>query len=161
MHDRPGRRPNLLFAAAGAALLSGLPSTTWAVLTGGDVLAATRAAGTVLPGRRDRPGLTAGLGAHVVISWGWTAVLAAVARRRRVGPLEGAVAGLAIATLDLGIIGCRYPAIRALPSIPQWADHVAFGVVASSLLPSSAQAPMLRAGRTTEGSPGHEERAPA
>lgn len=128
-------------AAAGAAVLSGLPSTTWAVLTGGDVLAGARAAGTLIPGRGNRPGALAGTAAHVVISWGWTAVLAAVARHRRVGPLEGAVAGLVIAALDLGGIGRRYPAIRALPSIPQWADHVAFGVVAASLLASRAEAP--------------------
>ena len=41
-----------------AGVLSGLPSTAWAVLKGEDPLAAARAAGTLLPGRPDRPGLT-------------------------------------------------------------------------------------------------------
>jgi hypothetical protein len=40
----------------------------------------------------------------------------------------GLVAGAAIAALDLGVIGRRVPAIRALPQLPQWADHLAFGL---------------------------------
>ncbi len=45
------------------------------------------------------------------------------------GVLGGAVAGLVIAALDLGVIGRRYPEIRALPRVPQVLDHVAFGVL--------------------------------
>lgn len=55
-------------AGAIAAVVSGLPSTTHALFTGADVLAATRAAGTLLPGRRDRPGVVAGLIAHLAVS---------------------------------------------------------------------------------------------
>ena len=47
-----------------AGVLSGLPSTAWAVLKGEDPLAAARAAGTLLPGRPDRPGLVAGALVH-------------------------------------------------------------------------------------------------
>lgn len=120
-----------------AAVLSGAPSTTWALLRGTDVLAATRAAGTLVPGRRRREGdVLAGLGAHVVLSAFWTLVLAAALPRRggAAGATAGAAAGLAIAAVDLGWAGRRYPAIRALPAGPQWADHVAFGAVAGYLL---------------------------
>jgi hypothetical protein len=48
---------------------------------------------------------------------------------RRHAAVWGAVAGLAIAALDLGVVGRRVPAIRELPQGPQWADHVAFGAL--------------------------------
>jgi hypothetical protein len=44
------------------------------------------------------------------------------------------VAGLGIAALDLGVIGRRIPAIRALPQGRQWADHVAFGLTVGIVL---------------------------
>jgi hypothetical protein len=118
-----------------AGLLSGAPSTLHAVATGADPLAATRAAGTLLPGRRDRPGVVAGAVAHLVITAWWIGVLALVARRRRLGPVRGALAGAAIAALDLGVIAPRRsPAIAALPQAPQWADHLAFGALAGTQL---------------------------
>jgi hypothetical protein len=46
----------------------------------------------------------------------------------------GALAGLAIAALDLGVAGRRFPRIPALPVLPQLADHAAFGAVAARLL---------------------------
>ncbi|SMC54760.1 hypothetical protein SAMN05661093_00513 [Kibdelosporangium aridum] len=49
--------------------------------------------------------------------------------RRGLGPIGGAVAGLMIAILDLEIIGRRYPAIRDLPRIPQYLDHMLFGAL--------------------------------
>jgi hypothetical protein len=121
-------------AGAVAAVVSGIPSTVHALLTGRDVLAATRAAGTLLPGRRDRPGVAAGLVAHVAVSAFWTCVLAAAARRHRLGAGGGAAAGLAIAVLDLGIAGRCYPAIRTLPRVPQILDHLVFGAVTGALL---------------------------
>jgi hypothetical protein len=121
-------------AGAVAAVVSGVPSTTHALLTGGDVLAATRAAGTLLPGRRDRPGITAGLVAHVLVSAAWTVVLATADRRHRLGVARGAAAGLAIAALDLGIVARAYPAVRALPRVPQILDHLVFGAVIGALL---------------------------
>jgi hypothetical protein len=41
----------------------------------------------------------------------------------------GAACGLAIATLDLGVLGRRFPEVRSLPLWPQIADHAAFGAV--------------------------------
>jgi hypothetical protein len=127
------RRPQeIVLAAAVAAVLSGAPSTAGNLATGGDLLASTRAAGTLLPGRRDRPGIVAGVGVHAVVSLGWTAVLSiGLPRRGRVrGAALGAAAGAAIATLDLGVIAPRrFPAVAALPVGPQLADHVAFGAI--------------------------------
>jgi len=110
-------------------VLSGAPSTVAALVRGADALAATRAAGTLVPGRRDRPGAAAGVAVHAVLSLSWTAVLVAVLRRLRGGVLAGALGGAAIAALDLGVVARRYPAVRALPPLPQWADHLAFGAV--------------------------------
>ena len=112
-----------------AATFSGVPSTTWAVVTGDDPLRAARAAGTLLPGRRHRPSLVGGVVAHVAISVVWTGVFAVLDRRVRWNAGSGAAAGLAIAALDLGVIGRRYPAIAALPIGPQLADHAAFGAL--------------------------------
>lgn len=125
----------IALATAAAATLSGLPSTTWAVITGGGILDATRAAGTLIPGRRDRPSLVGGVVSHIVVSSFWTTVIATAApRHRRLRPREGAAAGLLIAALDLGLIGRHYPAISALPAVPQWIDHAAFGALAAACL---------------------------
>ncbi|NUT55427.1 MAG: hypothetical protein HOQ03_05530, partial [Thermoleophilia bacterium] len=50
------------------------------------------------------------------------------------GTLRGALAGLGIAALDLGLVGRRFARVRALPLGPQVADHVAFGAIAGRLL---------------------------
>ena len=39
------------------------------------------------------------------------------------------MAGLVIAGLDLGVVGRHNPEIQALPKVPQWLDHVVFGVL--------------------------------
>ncbi|WP_410640914.1 hypothetical protein [Amycolatopsis sp. lyj-346] len=141
-------------AGAVAAVVSGIPSTAHALITGRDVLAATKAAGTLLPGRRNRPGVAAGLIAHVVVSAAWTGVLAAIARHHRLGAGGGALAGLAIAALDLGIAARAYPAVRALPRGPQILDHLVFGAVTGALL-DRPQATDQRTTSTT--SPGLSE----
>lgn len=124
------------FAAGGfAALLSGAPSTLHAFVVGASPLEATLAAGTlVLPcERRLLPLLLAAVPAHAAISLGWGVVLALVLpARRTVG--AGAVAGLAIAALDLGVVARRFPRIRALPLRPQVADHVVYGLVVGAVV---------------------------
>jgi hypothetical protein len=105
-----------------AAVLSGVPSTVWALASGRSVLESTRAAGTLL----GRPSVVRGVTAHLAISLGWTWVLVRIGVR---SPLTGAAAGGAIAALDLGFVGRRIPAIAALPVLPQVADHLAFGAV--------------------------------
>ena len=127
----------VLRAAAWAAALSGIPSTVHALTTGRDPLEAVQAAGSLLLPRETRPErlLAAAVPVHLALSVGWTLVLDR-AHVRSAG--RGALAGLAIAALDLGVVGRRYPRIRALPLLPQVADHVAFGAVAGRLLRDAA-----------------------
>jgi hypothetical protein len=126
--------PRAVVAGTVAAAFGGLPSTVHALATGGDLLQSTRAAATLVPGRRDRGDVTTGVAVHLFVSAGWTIVLTAVDRRHRLGLLGGVTAGLLIAALDLEIIGRTRPAIRALPRLPQWLDHVAFGAIVGVLL---------------------------
>ncbi|WP_410596406.1 hypothetical protein [Amycolatopsis sp. lyj-23] len=146
--SRPAR------AGAIAAVVSGIPSTVHALLTGRDILAATRAAGTLLPRRHNQPGVAAGLVAHVIVSTGWTAVLTATARHHRLGATGGAIAGLIIAALDLGIAAHAYPAVQALPRGPQILDHLVFGAVAGALLGRPQRTDQ---GTTSTRSPGFSE----
>jgi hypothetical protein len=120
---------DVVVAGLAGAALSGLPSTAWTVLRGEDVLAGARAAGTLLLPRERRPGvlLLAAVPVHLALSLGWAAVLA-VATPHRAEPAWGLIGGVAIAALDLGVIGRRLPAIRSLPQGRQWADHLAFGL---------------------------------
>ena len=121
-----------LAAAVPAALLSGLPSTLYALATHRDPWEPSVAGGSMLLPRENRRWrlLAAAAPVHLVLSGLWGITLAAALPRRK-PLLEGALAGVGIATLDLGIIGRRYPRIRALDSLPQLADHLAFGVVAA------------------------------
>lgn len=123
----------VLRAALTAAALSGIPSTAHALATGRNPLEATYAAGSiVLPGET-RPGrlVAAAVPVHLALSLGWTVVLDRAGAR---GTLRGALAGLGIAALDLGLVGRRFARVRALPLGPQVADHVAFGAIAGRLL---------------------------
>ena len=121
-------------AALVAAAVSGLPSTVHALATGRDPLEATKAAGAIVAGER-APAPVQVLAAaplHLAISIGWAAVLErALPARHRV--LWGAAAGLVIAALDLGVVGRRIPAVRALPLGPQLADHAVFGAAVGLL----------------------------
>jgi hypothetical protein len=112
-------------------VLSGGPSTVITIARGQNLLDSTRAAGTLL----GRPSLVRGAVAHVLITLFWTGALAALLPKRR-PVLEGLAAGVAIAALDLGVIGRRFPQIGALDAGPQVLDHLAFGVVASVVLSS-------------------------
>jgi hypothetical protein len=124
-----------LAAGGAAAVLSGLPSTVHALVTRGDPLEATLAAGSIVLPREHRtlPLLLAATPVHLGLSLGWALVLARVLPYRRTA-LAGAAAGLAIAAVDLGTVGRRVPRLRALPIRPQLADHVAYGAVVGSVL---------------------------
>lgn len=144
--NRPGQqdfpRPPLpvgtardgVVAGAIAGVVSGAPSTLWALIRGGDPLEAARAAGSILAPDAGPLGLyTAAAAVHTGLSLGWGVVLARLLPRRR-PVVTGAVAGLAIATLDLGIVGRHLPRVRALPSGPQAADHLLYGVTVAIVL---------------------------
>ena len=125
-----------LRVALPAALLSGLPSTIHALVLGRDPLEATVAAGSILLPKEQRRArlLIAAVPVHLLLSVAWAVVLAAVLPRRR--PLvEGTAAGLAIAAIDLGVVGRLFPRIRALQPLPQVADHIAFGIITAAALP--------------------------
>lgn len=138
-----GARPwEVAVAAAVAGSLSGAPSTVHALLTGRSPLAAARAAGELLGAQS----LARGAVAHAAVSLGWTTVLALVLPPRRRVPW-GAACGLAIGVLDLSIARRRYPAIAALPTAAQLADHAAFGALAAAALPAHARSAVHLRGR--------------
>jgi hypothetical protein len=122
-------RRDIVAAGLAGAALSGIPSTVTSLARGDDVLDGGRAAGAIVLPREERTAvlLAAGGAVHLAISLGWAAILAALLPPRR-EPAYAVAAGLAIAALDLGVIGRRIPAIRALPQARQWADHVAYGL---------------------------------
>ena len=128
MHDA-------LHAGLVAAAVSGAPSTAIALARGDDVLEGARAAGALLLPRETRtlPLLAAAVPVHLLLSVGWAVVLERALPRGREA-VTGVLGGLAIAALDLGVIGRRLPAIRALPQGRQWADHVAYGLAVGAVL---------------------------
>jgi hypothetical protein len=118
-----------------AAVTSGAPSTAVALAKREDVLEGARAAGSLLLPRETRtaPLLAAAVPVHLALSVGWALVLGRILPRGRELP-AGVLAGLAIAALDLGVLGRRLPRIRALPQPRQWADHVAYGLTVGAVL---------------------------
>jgi hypothetical protein len=131
----PGPVGDGIVAGTVAGVLSGIPSTGHALATGRDPLAASEAAGSILlPGQARRAWLlAAAVAVHSGLSIGWGLVLAACLPRRKT-VTWGAVAGLAIATIDLAVARGRFPRIWVLPLIPQLADHLAYGAVAGVVL---------------------------
>ena len=126
---------DIVAAGLAGAAFSAVPSTAYSLTAGDDVLEGGRAVGAMLlPRERGTARLLAAGGlVHLAISLGWAAVLANVLPRGR-EPVAGVAAGLAIAALDLGVIGRRIPAIRALPQGRQWADHAAYGLAVGIVL---------------------------
>ena len=124
-----------LAAGLAGATCSAIPSTAWSVAHGDSVLDGASAAGAMLLPRERRTAvlLVAAVPVHLALSLGWAGVMAA-ALPRRAEPAWGVVAGLAIAALDLLVIGRRFPAIKALPQGRQWADHIAYGLTVGLVL---------------------------
>jgi hypothetical protein len=136
------RRPaNVVAAGLAGAVVSGFPSTLYTLLEGGDPFEAGRALGRVLLPREDRTLvlLAAGAPVHLALSVGWAAVLAA-ALPERGEPALAAFGGLAIAGLDLAVLGRWFAPIAALPQGRQWADHVAFGLSVGVVLQATRRA---------------------
>lgn len=124
---------HVLCAWVAASVLSGLPSTLYALVSGGDVMEATRAAAQmILPagGAQDGSLLAVLVAAGVVhgsISLFWAMLLAQVLPRHGVTPWAVA-ASAGIALLDLGLIApALFPAVAALAFLPQLADHLMWG----------------------------------
>jgi hypothetical protein len=142
------RLADALLSGAVASVTSGIPSTTWTLLEGGDVLEAGRAVGKMVLPHEERTVvlLAAGAPVHGALSLGWAGVLATVLPERR-EPLWGPVGGLAIAALDLGLLARRFPPVAALPQGRQWADHLAFGFSVGVVLRATRQAGCRRGRR--------------
>ena len=122
-------------AGAFAAVVSGAPSTLWAIAAGDDPLEPTLAAGSMLLPNETRRGrlVLAAAPVHATVSLGWAIALAHLLPPRRT-IVVGALAGLGIAALDLGVVGRLFPRIRALPLVPQLADHVVYGAAIGFVL---------------------------
>lgn len=119
-----------------ATLLSGLPSTLYALATGADVLEATRAAGAMLtPAGSPLPQLLAAAAiAHGAISLFWVLVLT-FALPRRGTLLWGIAASALIALLDLRVIApWMFPEVARLAFWPQFADHLMWGACVGATL---------------------------
>ena len=114
-----------LIAGAVAAAASGAPSTLVTLAKGEDVLMGARGAGAIaLPGEtRTLPLLAAAVPVHLALSLGWAYALDRAGVR---GAARGTLAGVAIGAVDLGLAGHAFPRIRALPLVPQLADHAAY-----------------------------------
>lgn len=149
-----------LAATTVAAVVSGAPSTAHSLLTRRPLLDTVRAAATLVVGPgadRSQPPpaglrtLVAGGAAHGVVSLFWGSVLAAVLPPGR-RAAWGAVAGVAIHAVDLGIVA-RLPRLvpmRSLPQVPQLGDHIAFAATVGFLLdrwdpPPSGRGPVGQA----------------
>ena len=118
-----------------AAVVSGVPSSVWALATGRSLTEGALAAGSLMLPREQRPAvlLAAAVPVHLMLSLGWAFVMTAtLPSRRTLG--WATLAGLGIAALDLGVIGRRLPRIRALPLPPQVADHLAYGATVGIVL---------------------------
>ncbi len=121
-----------------ASALSGAPSTLHALIKRRSVRAAavyvydaTRAVGTLVP--PGRPGFGRGIVVHLAISMVCGEAFARTLPRDH--PAEwGATAGFVIGVVNVGVIGRSFPAIRALPLVPQLADNVMFGTVFAATL---------------------------
>ena len=122
-------------AGAVAWALSGIPSTVHALVRGVSPLQAVRAAGTLALSPHASPNAlaVAGVAVHTGLSLGWATLFALALPVHRTVPVAVA-AGLAVAALDLGSVGRRYPHIRALPSLPQISDHLAFGALVGAVV---------------------------
>jgi hypothetical protein len=120
-----------------ATLLSGLPSTLYALVTGGDPTQATRAAGAMLLRAEEASFGKLFLAAAVVhacvsLLWAWLLWLALPVRHTA---LWAVLAAAAIAVLDLRIIApAFFPEIAALAFWPQFADHLMWGACAGVVL---------------------------
>ncbi|TFZ06213.1 hypothetical protein EZ313_06090 [Ramlibacter henchirensis] len=127
---------DLAYAWLVATVFSGLPSTLHALVTGGDPLEATRAAGAMLiPASSSTPALFAAAAiVHPAVSLFWTAVFGMLLPRRHV--VFWAVVGAAlVALLDLRVIAVRlFPEVTALAFWPQFADHLMWGALLGGTL---------------------------
>jgi hypothetical protein len=119
-----------------ATLFSGLPSTLYALATGGDPLEATRAAGAMLlPLASDTATLVAAATlVHLTVSLFWAAIFGALLPRQRI-TCWALIGAAAVAVFDLRVIApLLFPAVAKLAFWPQFADHLMWGALLGATL---------------------------
>ena len=111
-----------------ATLFSGIPSTVYALVSGADILDATRAAGAMLVASDSTPTLIAAAAVvHASVSLLWAFAVSAVLPHRH-KMAWALVAAAVIAVLDLRVIApAFFPEVAALAFWPQFADHLMWG----------------------------------
>lgn len=82
---------------------------------------------------RTGPLVAAAVPVHGALSLVWGVALSVLLPRSNT-LAWGVAGGLAIAALDLGVVGRVFPRIRALAQGPQVADHICFGVVVAAVV---------------------------
>ena len=135
-----------VLAAVPAGLLSVLPSTVWAFVSGGHIWAVKAALltpGALFVGRDAWIGtqIFATLVLHGGLSLFWAGMLCAFLPKQR-PVLNGMGTGFAIAVLDLLVIAQAFPAIHSLVFLrgsldsfwPWLADHLVFGAVVGTVV---------------------------
>ncbi|MBW2279781.1 MAG: hypothetical protein JRG76_07165 [Deltaproteobacteria bacterium] len=130
-------RARAVWVAGGlAGLVSGVPSTVYLLVTGGDLFASLDALVAMVTSRDLAMPyhVAVAAGVHFAVSFGWAAVLVALVPRR--APVLGALAAsVLIALVDLELIAPYFFAeVAALPFLPQLADHLAWGAVVGVVL---------------------------
>jgi len=120
---------DVVIASAWAALISSFPSTVWELITDGDPLESTRAAGAMLIAysSSDTALIVAAAFVHCSITLFWAFILASILPRRHI--LWWSIgAAAAIAFIDLKLIArFFFPDVFVLDFWPQFADHIAWG----------------------------------
>ena len=125
-----------LVAGGLAGVVSGIPSTVYLLLTGGDLFASVNALVAMVT-TDELPMLyriSIAAAVHFAVSFWWASVLVVLMPRR--APIVGAlIASALIAFLDLKLIAPRFFAeAAALAFIPQIADHLAWGAAVGAVL---------------------------
>jgi hypothetical protein len=122
---------DLFWAWLVATLFSGLPSTLFFTATGGDLWPPIYAVGTMVVPGESSPWLIfmAAALVHGAVSLLWTVVVASVIPVKHI-PVYALAASALIAVIDLRIIApLLFPEVAALSFWPQFADHLAWGLL--------------------------------
>ena len=129
--------PAGLTAGLLGGVVGGIPSTVYALLTGGVALEAVDAVAS-MAGAAHLPLLPRLLIAaivHVLISLVWTAALVVILPGRWRAWWSGAAAGVVVAVFDLQVIApAMFPAVATLEFWPQLADHLVWGTCVGAML---------------------------
>lgn len=120
----------ILIASIIAAVASGIPSTTYFIISGQNILLSIRAIGLIFFANSYPDYLILFVSAciHLMVSLFWCILLKLLMPQTK--PLFfGIMAGIVIAVVDILLIGSHIPAIEHLAFLPQLADHILWGLI--------------------------------